>query len=66
MDRNSPSSLRTPERSSKVKAVVLNKRLVCTFYKIKLFAVFGFIELLHAIYNADKTVFCFNNKPEYL
>jgi hypothetical protein len=64
MDRNSPSLLRTPERNSKVKAAVLNKGLVFTFYNInfKMFAVFGFTELLHAIYNADDTVFCLNNK----
>lgn len=42
MDRNSPSSLRTPERNSKIWAGMLNEGLACTYYKIKfkLFAVF--------------------------
>jgi hypothetical protein len=60
MDRKSPSSLRTPERNSKISVGILNEGLVCTFCKIKfkLFEVFGFAELLRVIYNADGIVFC--------
>lgn len=60
MDRKSPSSLRTPERNSKIRAGILNEGLVYTFYKIKFkfFAVFGFTELLRVIYNAEAIVFC--------
>ena len=60
VNRKSPSSLRTPERNSKIRAGILNEGLVYTFYKIKfkLFAVFGSTELLRVIYNADEIVFC--------
>jgi len=51
MDRNSPSSLRTPERISKIRFGILNEGLVYTYYKInfELRAVFGYTELLCVI-----------------
>jgi hypothetical protein len=65
VDRKSPSSLRAPERNSKIRAGILNEGLAYTFYKIKfkLFAVFGFTELLRVIYKSDEIVFSLKNKP---
>jgi len=64
MDRYSPSSLWTPERNSKTRDGIQNEGLVYTYNKIKfkLFAVFGFTELLRVIYNEEEAVFCLKHK----
>jgi hypothetical protein len=58
MDRNVSSLLSTSERNSKIRTGMLNEAQVYAFHEIKfkLFAVFGFIELLRPIYNAGESV----------